>query len=338
MQRVSLKDIARMAKVSPSTVSFVLNGKAAKMRISKTVADKIIAVAKKSGYHPNQVAVSLRTGQTKILGLLVEDISNNFFASLARIIEDESKKYGYKVLYCSTENDLVRGRELIRVLSQRQVDGYIIVPTQGMEKDIQQLVAHNKPVVLMDRYFPNVDVPYVLVNNYEGVCLGMEHLLNKEYLKIGFVTVDIDLIQMKERMKGYVNALRARKLPVQKRFILKLRYDLPRDRGVRDIRSFIKKNNDLEAIFFSTNYLGILGLESIKELELEIPRDIAIVCFDDHDIFQLFPPGITAIKQPVEEIARTAIELLMHQLNPGDKKFKKNKFQIAAKFTLRGST
>jgi len=338
MQRISLKDIARMAKVSPSTVSFVLNGKATKMRISKSVADKILAVAKKSGYHPNQVAVSLRTGQTKILGLLVEDISNNFFASLARIIEDESKKYGYKVLYCSTENDLVRGRELIRVLSQRQVDGYIIVPTQGMEKDIQQLVAHNRPVVLMDRYFPKVDVPYVLVNNYEGVCLGMEHLLNKEYLKIGFVTVDIDLIQMKERMKGYVNALRARKLPVQKRFILKLPYNLPRDRGVRDIRSFIKKNKDMEAILFSTNYLGILGLESIKELELEIPRDIAIVCFDDHDIFQLFPPGITTIKQPVEEIARTAIELLIQQLNPGAKKGKKNKFQLAAKFTLRGST
>ena len=129
MKRVSLKDIARIAGVSPSTVSFVLNGKAKQMRISETLATKIIEVAKKEGYHPNPVAVSLRTGKSQILGLIVETISGNFFASLSRIIEEEAARYGYKVVYTSTENNHQKGKELIGMLSQRQVDGYIITPT-----------------------------------------------------------------------------------------------------------------------------------------------------------------------------------------------------------------
>src|SRR5258707_10245946 len=116
MKRVSLKDIAKLAGVSPSTVSFVLNGKAKQMRISKALAEKITEIAKKEGYHPNQVAVSLRTGKSQLLGLIVESISGNFFASLAKIIEEEAETFGYKVVYCSTENNAAKGRELIKML------------------------------------------------------------------------------------------------------------------------------------------------------------------------------------------------------------------------------
>ena len=98
MKRVSLKDIAKMVGASPSTVSFILNGKASQMRISDELKNKVLAAAKKMGYQPNQVAVSLRTGQTKILGRLVEDISNHFFASLAKTIEEEADDFGYKVV------------------------------------------------------------------------------------------------------------------------------------------------------------------------------------------------------------------------------------------------
>src|SRR5919112_3360214 len=105
MKRVSIKDIAKQVGVVPSTVSFVLNGKAKEMRISDELAEKIKAVVKEKGYQPNHTAVSLRTGRTKILGLIVEDISNVFFATLAKIIEDEVYAMGYKILYCSTENN-----------------------------------------------------------------------------------------------------------------------------------------------------------------------------------------------------------------------------------------
>lgn len=335
MKRVSLKDIARIAGVSPSTVSFVLNGKAKQMRISETLAGKIIEVAKKEGYHPNPVAVSLRTGKSQILGLIVESISGNFFASLSRIIEDEAARFGYKIVYTSTENNRQKGKELIGMLSQRQVDGYIITPTPGMEQDIRELLTDNKPVVLMDSYFPGIDVPHVLVNNYEGVMQGMEHLIEKGYRHIGFVTVDLELVQMEQRVKAYHDCLQKHNLPDN--LVLSLRYDEAKEGGINQVTAFLKDTPDLEAVFFATNYLGLLGLESVHRLGLKLPDDLAMICFDDHDVFRLYPPGITCIRQPAEEIAKTALELLMDQLGKSNS-LNNTKIEVSPTLVVRGTT
>jgi LacI family transcriptional regulator len=336
MKRVSLKDIARIAGVSPSTVSFVLNGKAKQMRISETLATKIIEVAKKEGYHPNPVAVSLRTGKSQILGLIVETISGNFFASLSRIIEEEAARYGYKVVYTSTENNHQKGKELIGMLSQRQVDGYIITPTPGMEQDIKELIADNKPVVLMDSYFPGINVPHVLVNNYDGVMNGMDHLIEKGFRRIGFVTVDLDLVQMEERLKAYQDNMHKEGLATDN-LVLTLKYEEDKEIGIQQITSFIQNTPDLEAVFFATNYLGLLGLESIHRLGIKLPDDLAMICFDDHDVFRLYPPGITCIRQPAEEIAKTALELLMVQFGKASLQ-EKEKIEISPRLIVRGTT
>lgn len=337
MKRLSLKDVARMAGVAPSTVSFVLNGKARQMRISDELATKVMAVVKKTGYQPHHVAVNLRTGQSKTLGLIVESISGSFFAALARVIESEADRFGYKIVYCSTENNASKGSELIRMLSRQQVDGYLITPAAGMEKDIQQLLAHKRPVVLMDSYFPELEVPYVLINNYDGVKEGMEHLIEKGYNKIGFITVDMELIQVQQRMQGYKETLRAHGIPVRNKQILKLSYNSPREEAIALIQGFIRANKDMNAIFFSTNYLGILGLESISGMGLKIPGDLAMICFDDHDIFRLYPPGITVVQQPIEEIAKTAMSLLMQQLDKNRTLTKISQVQLPGRFIQRGS-
>lgn len=337
MKRVSLKDIARMTGASPSTVSFVLNGKAKEMRISEELAKKIEATAKREGYHPNQVAVRLRTGKSQMLGLIVESISGNFFAALARVIEEEAAQYGYKVVYCATENDGKKGQDLIKMLTQQQVDGYIITPAIGMESDVEGLLAMKKPVVLLDSYFPTLEVPYVLVDNYNGVCKGMKHLLSRGYKKIGFVTVDLQLIQIKDRLQGYTDSLKAGGLPVNRKQILALDYKMKKEEAIELICEYIKSNPNLDALFFATNYLGLLGIESLQKLGMIIPKDLAMISFDDHDVFRLFPPGITIIEQPVEEIAKTAINLLMGQLGK-NKTTKKNKVQLPAKLVVRGTT
>jgi LacI family transcriptional regulator len=337
MKRVSLKDIAKKVGVSPSTVSFVLNDKGSKMRISERLVEKIKKVAEKSGYHPNQLAVGLRTGYTKTLGLIVENISDSFFSLLAKIIEDEAEHFGYRIVYCSSENDLSRARALIRMLSHRQVDGYLITPTEGLEEDIQRLAKHDKPVVLMDRYFPNLDVSSVAVDNYNGARMGVKHLIDKGYKKIGFVGLQMDLIQMQQREKAYVDILQSNGISIKKKYILKLKYNSENsEEAIRKICSFISENKELDAIFFVTNYLGIYGLECFRQLGLSIPKDLAVVCFDDHDIFRLYPPGISTVEQPVEQIARTAIQLLMDQLKK--RTFKKQQVLVAAKFNERGST
>ena len=326
-----------MTGASPSTVSFVLNGKAREMRISDDLAKKIVATAKKEGYHPNQVAVRLRTGKSQMLGLIVESISGNFFAALAKVIEQEAEQYGYKVVYCATENDGKKGQELIRMLSQQQVDGYIITPALGMEEDVQELIDMKKPVVLLDSYFPTIDVPHVLVDNYGGVVKGMKHLISRGYRKIAFVTVDLQLIQMKDRLQAYTESLKAANIPVNRKYILSLSYKAKKEDAIAQIAAFIKNTPGLDALFFATNYLGLLGIESLQQLGITIPKDIAMMSFDDHDVFRLFPPGITIIEQPVEEIAKTAINLLMIQLGK-TKATKKNKVQLPAKLVIRGTT
>ena len=338
MKRVSLKDIASEVGVAPSTVSFVLNGKAKEMRISESLAEKITKVAKRAGYHPNRVAVSLRTGTSKIIGLIVEDISNNFFATLAKIIEQEADLLGYKVVFCSTENDTKKGGELIRILYQQQVDGYLVTPTAGMQEDIRQLISDHKPVVLMDRYFPGLEVPYVLADNFGGMAEGMNHLIDKGYSKIGFVTVDLDLIQMREREAGYIESLKAKNIEVNPELLLRLNYSVTQQEAVIEICNFLQNHPQMDAIFFATNYLGIAGLESIRARGLNIPGDIAVICFDDHDIFRLYTPGITSIRQPVQEIAKNATRMLMEQLSKDTKTLQKNNSRPAAKMVIREST
>lgn len=317
-----------MAGVSPSTVSFVLNGKAQQMRITPAVAARVEQVARQQGYTPNQVAISLRTGETRILGLLVEDISNHFFATLARTIEAEAEKFGYKIVYCSTENNANKGGELLRILSQHQVDGFLITPSAGMENDIQELVKHKKPVVLIDRYFPGMDVPYVMVDNQLGVAEGMDFLLQKGYRKIGFVNIDLDLIQIQQRTEAYKSILKKNHIPYKSEYLLKLPYHYERQAAIDAISEFIRSNQSLDAIFFATNYLGILGLECIVKAGLHIPKDIAMLCFDDHDIFRLYPEGITIIQQPIAAIAETAIHLLMNELGKNGNKSIKRQVQL----------
>jgi LacI family transcriptional regulator len=314
MKIVTIKDIAREVGAAPSTVSTVLNGKAREMRISVTMAERIEKAAAEMGYRPNHVAVSLRTGKSKVLGLIVEDISNVFFASLAKIIEEEADSIGYKVLYCSTENNEEKARDRIRMLAHHQVDGFLLTPTEGMKQDVQKIVAQQKPLVLMDRYYPGLPIPYVLVDNYRGVSEGMEHLFNKGYRKIAFVTNDLNQVQMVQRKKAYEDAMDSRKLS-KDGLLLEMAFDIKPEKAVTETREFIGKLPELDAVFFATNYLGVYGLEAIKALELRIPADLAVICFDDNDIFRLYTPGITIIKQPMENIARTAMELLMRQFD-----------------------
>jgi LacI family transcriptional regulator len=338
MKKVSIKDIARIAGVAQSTVSFVLNGKAREMRISVNLAEKVLAVAEEHGYHPNQLAVSLRTGKSKILGLVVESISGHFFGSLAKVIEEEAEHFGYRVVYCSTDNNSKKGHELIRMLSMRHVDGYLITPTKGMENDIFNLIAHNKPVVLIDSYFPDLPVPHVVVDNEGGVRTGIEHLIKKGYKRIAFITVDLEQIQIRLRETAYWNTLKEFKIKVDEKLVLKLSYNYKPEEALKEISSFIQAIPGIDAVFFSTYYLGITGLEAIKNLGLSIPSDIAVVCFDDHDLFRLYPPGITIIQQPIEQLAKKAIELLMLQMQGKTTPLKKKQLALAANFVERGST
>lgn len=336
IKSISIRDIAKKAGVAPSTVSSVLNGKSKQARISEKLSEHVRKISEELGYQPNQTAISLRTGKTKIIGLIVEDISNVFFASLAKIVEDEAYAKGYKIVYCSTENDDNKGNELIKMLLQHRVDGFIITPSAGMEEEVNHLLQMQMPVVLMDRYFPGMKVPATLVDNYSGVKKGTQLLIENGYKKIGFVTVSLDQIQMRQREEAFRNTLQENNLALSEEQFLRLPYQVQPNESIEAIESFIKSGK-LDAVFFATNYLGLHGIECIKKLNIKVPEELGVICFDDHDIFRLFTPGITILEQPVVQIAKNAVDVLLGQFE--GKNVEHGHFEMLqeARLVMRGS-
>lgn len=313
MTQLSIKDIARLAGVVPSTVSFVINGKEKEMRISDEMAKKIRNIIKDTGYVPNRSAASLRTGKTHVIGLIVEDISNTFFSLLAKAIEDVAYKVGYRVVYCSTENDDSKGGDLIRML-HKQVDGFIITPSSGMRNEVVKLNNSQKPVVLLDRHFPGANLPYVMVNNKSAIEKGVDLLVSKGYRNIAFVVTALEQMQMRERLDAFTVRIKKHKA-YKARLVLKLSFSVKEGAYENRIKKFLKNNPETDALFFATNYLSIQGLKVLQELKWGIPGRVGVLSFDDHDIFKLYTPSITAINQPITEIARRGIEMLNQQMN-----------------------
>lgn len=337
MKKLTITDIAKMAGVAPSTVSLVVSGKATERRISEELQERVMKVVKESGYQPNQLAVSFRTGKSKTIGLVVENISGNFFSSVAKVIQEEVESYGYQVIFVSTDNDPEKARALINMLNQRFIDGYILTPAINMEEDIENLASSDKPVVLLDTYFQNSNIPYVLVDNYAASKDGVEHFIKKGYKNIGFVNIDLPLLHMQDRERAYLETLEAHKMKADKNMVCRIELKFKKPEAIRKIAAYLKENPELDAILFATDYLGVMGLAAIRSLGLKIPEDIAVICFDDHELFNSYTPEITAIPQPIEKIGCIAASILMGEMGM-EKEAKKKQVMVKAKMVLRAST
>jgi len=312
-QKLSIKDIASQLNISITTVSFILNGKAKENRISEKLTKKVLDHIEKVGYQPSQLAQSLRTGKSKILVFMVEDISNYFYSSVARNMEEKAYATGYKIIYCSTDDNLKKTQELIQVFKGRQVDGFIITAPEGLEEDIKDLIDEGFPVVLFDRYFPDLNVSHVVINNSQATYDSIIELINNGYKNIGFITLDSQQTQMVDRYQGYEKAIRERGLPIHMKAIPY--EDIGTENITMKIKSFIgEENPEVDALFFSTNYLTISGLAALKLLGKTIPDDIAIIAFDDNDIFKLYDPPISAIAQPIEEMSKKLVDVILSKL------------------------
>jgi LacI family transcriptional regulator len=314
MKPLSIKDIAKKANVSITTVSFILNGKAEKMRISQDMIIKVEKIIKDLGFRPNQVARSLRTGNTKTIGLIVEDISNPFFASIARLIEDKAYRHGYKIIYSSTENNLDKAKGLIRMFKSRQVDGYIIAPMLGMEDDIRGLLTDRTPVVVFDRHLPGLEVSTVLVNNIEGTFMATMALIEQGKKNIAFVTVDVEAEEIKDRYAGYEKALKSSKMKIDKKITKLIPFANTAEETTAELVKFFSDNPKIDAVLFATNYLAVRGLFAFKEMNKQLDNGFKVIAYDDHDIFKLHSPMISAVYQPIEDIADQVITLILKGL------------------------
>lgn len=322
MKKVSMKDIAKELNTSITTVSFVINGKSKEMGISPATDKKVRDLIKKRGFNPNSAARMLRTGKSKTIGLIVEDIGNYFFGNIAKIIEVEANKNGYSVFFSSTENNDDTARQLINKMRNSSVDGYIITATQGIKEEIIKLKKENVPFVLIDRLIPDIETNYVILNNYQGSYNLTKHLIDNGYQRIGFISIHSMMSMMVEREKGFVNAMADANLAIPEKSVLKVTFGDSEEAIIKSMRKYITQNPDLDALFFATNYLGVMGIEALQKCQLKIPSDRAVVSFDDNDLFRLLTPSITVAAQPIKEIATQSIDLLLKVIKKEQKQTK----------------
>lgn len=316
-KKVSLKDIAREVGVSTALVSYVLNGLAKEKRVGKELVDKIMQAAKDLNYQPNQIARSLRKGSTNTLGLIVADISNPFFAQLARVIEDEAAKYSYTVVFGSSDENCKKSDSLIDTLLNRQVDGLIVAPTDGCMEHIVSLSNREVPIVLVDRYLPEFSISHVVLNNYQATYAAVEHVLLKGFTRIKLVAYKSSMIHMQERIRGFRDAV-IKNGSNKDSIVKEVRYTHVKN-DMEKIVYEIANEDNTDALIFATNALSLAGLYAIKKNNLRIPEDIGVIGFDGHEAFDFFNPALTYIKQPLEEMGKESVRILIEQIN-GSKK------------------
>lgn len=314
MKKVSLKDIATAAGVSTALVSYVLTNKEKEARIGEEMAKKIREIARQLNYQPNHIARSLKSGRSFTIGLILADISNPFFASIARIIEDEAKRDNYTVIFGSSDENVDKSQDLINVLLNRQVDGLIITPTEGSEQQIAWLQEQNVPFVLIDRFFPALPANHIAVNNYESAYEAVAHLVHAGRKRIGMIAYETTLHHIGERKRGYLDAMKDHRMAGAEKRLKTARYAHLKT----DIRAAIDQlctgPERADAIFFATNSLAIEGLKYINELRIRIPDILAVIAFDGGEVFDLFYSPVTYIQQPMEQMGKEAVRVLLEQI------------------------
>ena len=312
---ISIKDIAKAAGASPALVSFVLNGKQKQYRVSDAMAEKIREIAKELDYKPNGFAKSLRDGTSHTIGVIVSDISNLFFADIVKNIETTAEEYGYMALFASSDERADKLADLTEKMLRKEVDGMIVVPCDGSESTIKMLEDRGVPLVLLDRYIPDVKTDYVSLNNRKAAYEATEHLIRQGYRRIGFVGYGSNLTNMKERVEGYSQAMTAHN---EKDSIIIKQVEMDNlDKSCeKAMNSLI--DNKVDAILFATNSITIKCLYYIQRKGIRIPDDLGIVCFDGESAFDFFYAPVTYVSQPLERMARKAVEILIEHLESND--------------------
>ncbi|GAC1598012.1 MAG: substrate-binding domain-containing protein [Hymenobacter sp.] len=334
-KKILIHDIARHLGVSIATVSLVLNGKAKEKRISDEQVQRVLKYVEEVGYKPNQLAKSLRTGKTHVIGLMVEDITNPFFATVAGLIEKKALARGYRIIYCSTNNDTNKTRDLLNMFQEQHVDGYILALPNGVEAEVSALARRGKPLVLFDRLLPGVITNAVVVDGVTGMYEATQHLLSQGFEHIALLMAHSELTQMAGRQQGYAQALREHQRPELVREIT-----LPQEpeQLVQEMQIFFEKNLLCDAVLFATNYLGVCGLEALGRLGRRIPEQLAVISFDDNDLFRLYSPAITVVAQPVEMMAEDIISTLLTALEDPSNTGRIVQLQLAPQLVVRASS
>ncbi len=306
----TLSTMAKRLGYSATTISRVLSGKAEKYRISPDTVNAVLREARRCNYSPSVAAQSLRTRRSNTIGLLLPSVANPYFADMASVIITELNSAGYTTIVVDTMESEQRLSESARSLISRQVDGILAVPCGEKGMDLEMLSAQI-PVVLIDRYYEDTSLPYVTTNNYQGGLDATRHLLSRGHTRISCIQGVQSSMPNKERVRGYVKAMEDEGL-AQDIDIIGNEFSV--QNGYLETKLLMSRAQRPTAIFALSNTIMLGALKAIREAGLRIPEDVALISFDNNLYMDYMTPSITRISQPVEDMAKLAVKILLDKI------------------------
>jgi LacI family fructose operon transcriptional repressor len=324
---VRIKDVAAAAGVSVATVSRALAGGP----VSAELRRRVDAAVAASGYRPNLSARRLRSQQAQTVGLIVSDIRNPFFTSVSRAVEDAAYAAGLRVILCNSDEDPEKEAMYLRLMEEERVTGVILSPTRGIA-EAQQPVDLGYPVVLIDRAGPTCGTDAVVLDNQQAAQALAEHLAAQGYRRIGGLFGRTSSTGA-ERQAGFATALARRGITAEARFIL----PTAEAAEAETLAWLSGAERDRPDALVASNAQSLLGvLRALRQLSLDVPRDLAVAGFDNEPWTELAGPGITVIEQPVYDIGRMAMAMLQERL--AQPTLPTRRVLLTGRLVTRGST
>jgi len=306
IKRPTIFDVAKLAGVSISSVSRVLNNST---RVTENMRERVLDAISKLKYQPSAIAQGLVTKSIKSIGLIITDINNPFFTELIHGAENKTSEHGYNLLFCNTDENVEKEANYIRVLSNNLVAGFIISATRMSDENIFELKKSNVPFVLINRYLDGIDTPCVRTNFKSGMNKAFSHLVEAGHRKILLLNGPIASQASRLREEGYINSMAS--------FGLVYNPDLNRscqptkDGGFVAINEVIDQGIEFTAAIVYNDLMAVGVLDALRFHKLRVPRDIAIVSFDDTILAKHSYPPLTSVRQDSELLGRLSAELLL---------------------------
>ena len=306
----TIKDVAKRAGVAISTVSAVLNRSAP---VSEETVERVNAAVAAIGYTPHGAARSLRSGRSRLIGLVVPNIANPHFAAVARVVENACLSAGYTSVVYSTGQDAHRESQVLTMMRMQRVGGLIVIPTRSDAAHGADLVNQiHVPTVLLDMFVEGLPYPVIKTDNVEAGRLAADHLLGLGHRRIGIITGIAGLATSDDRLEGYLKAHRERGVPVDPALDRAGNFD--QGEAHRATLALMRSDQPPTALIAISNMMTVGMLFAIKELGLRVPADISIVGIDDLEFAALLDPAPTVVRTPILPMARRAIERLLHDI------------------------
>ncbi|MDR2057882.1 MAG: LacI family transcriptional regulator [Dysgonamonadaceae bacterium] len=317
-QKININDIATKTGLSISTVSRVLNGKAEQFRIGKKSQQKVNEVAKELKYIPNKFAASLRTGKSNTIALIIPTLQNPFFADLASNINAEIRRFGFTTMISDSDENFEIEKWELRQMISRNVDGLIIVPNGNQWDHIKSLYDRGLPIICIDRYFEDSELPFVSTDNYEGAYNATKHLIENGHSRITCIQGVQYSTPNKLRVKGFKIAMEEAGF----HDYIVTGDDFSLQNGYLETELLFHQKQMPTAIFTLSNTIALGCMKALKEMNIRIPDDISLITFDDHPYLNYLETPLSCIAQPVNDISKIAVKFLLSQINKEENRIK----------------